>query len=122
MESGSLSVYDMVCEQPALTISIPTSRRISTTLDPENRGHIQSIMPIEMVHASPLQANSLIQKLDSLIKKSLIATIVLFLFNVLWLRIFYGYHSPSPAWLCLTILALDLTTGAGVVFWLTRDG
>ena len=44
---------------------------------------------------------------------------ILFLFNVLWLGLFYGYHGPQPAWVDLLVLALDLTTGAGVVFWLT---
>jgi len=106
-----------VYEQPPLTIMIPNSRR--TSLDPENRLHTQSMLATDMPHASPLQANSLIRKLDGLVKKSLIATIILFLFNVLWLGLFYGYHGPNPAWLCDIILALDLTTGAGMAFWLT---
>jgi hypothetical protein len=107
------------CEQPPLTIIIPTSRTTSVSLDPENGLHTVSMMASGIPHASPLQANSLIRKLDGLVKKSIVATIILFLFNVLWLGLFYGYHGPTPAWLCLMVLALDMTTVAGVVFWLT---
>ena len=120
-EASFSSVHDGVeaHKQPPLIIIIPTSRPTSASADPEHGLRTVSMMSAEIIHASPLQANSLIRKLDDLVKKSLVATIILFLFNVLWLGLFYTYHGPTPAWLCLTVLALDLTTGAGVVFWLT---
>ena len=117
--SSTSSVHERngVHQQPSLTIMIPRSGGTQLSLDPGL--HAETAATIGLVYASPLQANFLIQKLDGLVKKSLVATIILFLFNVLWLGLFYGYHGPTPAWLCLTVLSLDLTFGAGVAFWLT---
>lgn len=65
---------------------------------------------------------STIVRLDKLVKKSLVGTILLFAPCVANGVLYWYFKGFEPAWLCLTACSLDVTLAVGVLHWLTENG
>lgn len=61
----------------------------------------------------------LVKRLESLIKRNLLGTLILFLPIVINIGLYVVFHGKELAWLCLVMCSLDVTSSIAVLHWLT---